>query len=277
MWHLAAVLVFALWQAPDYASEGLKALDGKNYEAAAQLFAKAIEADPKDYAAHFNLGLAYSLLNKNAEAIEEYRRTLVIKPDLYEAELNLGILLLEQKQPGDAIWQLLDAVARKPAEFRPNFYLAEAYLAAGNPGRAEEAYKKAGELNPKSAAVQLGLGRSRARQDRLAEGAANFRQAAELDPDYKDALLELATLYEKSGRTPEAIETVQAVSRQCGGARAPGRVVDRGGQTGRSRAAPGVGRGQIPDLGQPPGVGHGLSPQWRAGEGRASAPAGRRR
>lgn len=206
MWHLAAVLVFALWQAPDYASEGLKALDGKNYEAAVQLFTKATDADPKDYAAHFNLGLAYSLLNKNAEAIEEYRRTLAIKPDLYEAELNLGIVLLEQKQPGDAIGQLLDAVARKPAEFRPNFYLAEAYLAAGDPGRAEEAYKKAGELNPKSAAVQLGLGRTRARQDRLTEGAANFRQAAELDPDYKDALLELATLYEKSGQTPEAIE-----------------------------------------------------------------------
>ena len=59
---------------------------------------KAIAADPKDYSLHFNLALAYSLMGKNAEAIPEYKKTLELKPDLYEAELNLGISLLREKQ-----------------------------------------------------------------------------------------------------------------------------------------------------------------------------------
>ncbi len=206
MLHLAAALVLALAQAPDFAAEGRKALDERNYELAVQQLTKAVEADPQDYAAHFNLGFAYSLLNKDTEAIEEYRKVLTIKPGLYEAELNLGIALLEQKQAKEAIFQLLGAVAQKPEEFRPNFYLAEAYLAAGEVAKAEESYKKSEELNPKSAGVQLGLGRARARQNRLAEGAANFRKAAELDANYRDALLELASLYEKSGETSDAIE-----------------------------------------------------------------------
>jgi len=48
-----------------------------------------------------------------------------------------------------------------------------------------------------------------ARQNRLADGAAHFQKAAELDPVYKDALLELADLYEKNKMTVEAIELYQ--------------------------------------------------------------------
>ena len=91
-------------------------------------FTKAIEADPKDYFAHFNLAMAYTLLNRDAEAVAEYRRTLEIKPGLYEAQLNGGIVLLRQKNPADAVPLLEDAARQKPAEFRPRYYLAEALL-----------------------------------------------------------------------------------------------------------------------------------------------------
>ena len=93
---LAAAL-FCVLQVSDPASDGLKALEEGKYEAAAQAFTRAIAADPQDYFAHFNLAMAYSLLHKDAEALAEYRKTLGLKPGLYEAELNAGILLLRQK------------------------------------------------------------------------------------------------------------------------------------------------------------------------------------
>src|SRR5205823_5946658 len=126
-----------------------------------------------------------------------YQKTLELKPKLYQAELNLGILLLRQKRAQDAVAVLQDAAAQKPREFKPQLYYAEALLQTGTAAAAEPQYGRAIELDPKSAAAQLGLARAQVLQDRLPEAAEHFQQAAALDSNYKDALLELAAAYEK--------------------------------------------------------------------------------
>ncbi len=208
MWPAAVALLFWL-QTVDYSAEGLKALEANKYEEAAQLFSKAVEADPKEYSAHFHLALSYSLLGKDAEAIPEYRKVLEIKPGLFEAELNLGIVLVRQKRAGEALPLLQSAGEKKPKDFRTVFYLAEATFAGGDFPKAEELYRSATELDPKSPQAQLGLGRTMLRQDRLAEGAEHFRQAVALDASFRDALLELAALYEKKKQPSEAIAIYQ--------------------------------------------------------------------
>ena len=72
MWLILFVALLA--QAPDYLAEGLKALDAGNPDAAVESFTKAIAADPADYSAHFNLALAYSISNKDAQAIPSTKR-----------------------------------------------------------------------------------------------------------------------------------------------------------------------------------------------------------
>src|SRR5882672_1645211 len=116
MWAAAA---FFLFLQADYTTEGMKALDEGKYEAAAQAFNKAIAADSKDYFAHFNLAMAYTLLERDPEAVTEYRKTLELKPGLYEAQLNGGIVLLRQKNPLEALPLFEQAAAQKPQEFRP--------------------------------------------------------------------------------------------------------------------------------------------------------------
>ena len=131
MWAIAAACFLLFVPTTDYLAEGFKALDAKQYDQAAQLFSQAVQADPKDYAAHFHLGLAYSLLSKDAEATAEYEKTLELKPGLYQAELNLGILLLRDKRAQAAVSHLNTAAQAKPKEFRPQLYLADALLASG--------------------------------------------------------------------------------------------------------------------------------------------------
>src|SRR5437016_3352105 len=99
---IAALVVLIAFQSNFY-ERGLKALEEKRYQEAADDFVNAIAAEPKDYALHFNLALAYSFLGRDSEGIAEYRKALEIKPELYQAELNLAILLMRQKQPADAI------------------------------------------------------------------------------------------------------------------------------------------------------------------------------
>ena len=203
MWACAAVLLFL--QTPDYTAEGLKALDGGKYGQAAELFGKAVAADPKDYGAHFNLALSYTMLKRDAESLAEYKKVLELKPGLYEAELNAGILLIRDKQASAAAEYLQPAVDRKPKEFRPRLYWAQALLESGDAAKAEEQYRAALDLDAKSAAAELGLAHAQVRQDRLADAVPHFRAAAQLDPNYRDGLLELAGLYEKNHRNAEAI------------------------------------------------------------------------
>src|SRR2546421_371555 len=135
MWALLFLL------ATDFSAEGMKALEERKYQEAAGLFAQAVAADPGDYAANFHLALAYSLLEKPAEAIPIYKKVLELKPGLYEAELNLGILLLGQKQAREAVPYLQSATEKKPKEYRPRIYLADASLESGDITKAEENYK----------------------------------------------------------------------------------------------------------------------------------------
>jgi tetratricopeptide (TPR) repeat protein len=207
MWAVVLALFFV--QASDPASDGQKALQDGKFEAAVQAFTAAIAADPKDYFSHFNLALAYTYLRRDAEGVAEYRKTLELKPGLFEAELNAGMLLMRDKQPADALPLLEAAAEQKPSEFQPRFYLAQADLDTGAPDRAEENFGRALQANPKSAESHLGLARSLARQDKLDDAAPHFRQAAELDPAHRNALLELAGLYEKANRPADAIAIYQ--------------------------------------------------------------------
>lgn len=203
MWAVVAALLFL--QASDPVTDGQKALAEAKYDAAVQAFTQAIAANPNDYFSHFNLALAYGYLHRDADGVAEYRKTLELKPGLYEAELNAGLLLMRDKQPADALPLLTAAAEQKPSEFQPRLFLAEAELDTGALEQAAESFQKAIEANPKSADAQLGLGRALARADKLADAAPHYRQAAEMDAGHRNALIELAELYEKNGQAADAI------------------------------------------------------------------------
>ncbi len=208
---MLAVLLFSLL-AQDPAAAGLKALEAEKYTEAADLLEKAIAADPQDLASHFNLALARTFLNQDAAAIAAYRQTLRLKPGLYEASLNLGMVLLRAKQPAEAIAPLTDAAAAKPQEFRPKLYLADALAESGaEPGNVESKYRDALAVDAKSASAQLGLGRALARQTKWDDAIAAYRQAATLDPQYKAFAGELAQQLEAAGQKRQAIDLYKAL------------------------------------------------------------------
>jgi tetratricopeptide (TPR) repeat protein len=207
--RIFAALLF-LVQSTDFSADGLKALEERRYDDAVQLFSKAIEADAKDYSAHFNLGVAYSYLNKDEEGIAEYRKALELKPGLEAAEVNEGLLLFRQKRAAEALPLLEDAASQKPQDFQARYYLAQCQLETGALAKAAENFRGALEINRKSAAAELGLAHALARDGKLGEAgitaaAPHFRQAAQLDAGHRDALLELADLYQRNKQTAEAL------------------------------------------------------------------------
>jgi tetratricopeptide (TPR) repeat protein len=184
---------------------GLQALDRGDYASAEQIFSKLAAADPKDYSALFNLALAETALKRDDAAVEHYRQTLAVKPNLYEAELNLGILYLRSHRPADALPLLKDAAQQKPTQPRPKRYLADCLLGTGDLEGAASAYREALALDPKLASAELGLGQSLAREGKLDDAQPHYRQAAQLDPNLKSFLLEIAVAFSKANRTSDAI------------------------------------------------------------------------
>ncbi len=154
---------------------------------------------------HFDLALQLSIDGKDAEAIPEYRKVLELMPDLYEAHINLGQVLLRSRNPAEALPHLKRAHEQKPAEFRPAYYLAECFFDLNQFADAVPAYMDAIAIDPKSANAELGWGRSLAKLDRRADATPHYRKAADLDPQLKSFLLELGQAHEEKGEMEAAI------------------------------------------------------------------------
>ena len=207
MWIVVCLLLGM--QTPDYLERGRQALEQNHPADAVPLLRQAVAAAPGDYAAHFHLALALSLAGRDAEALPEYRKTLELKPHLYQADLNAAILLVRAKNFSEAVPLAEDAQQQKPKEFRPNYYLGEARLGAQQAAAAVDAFRAALAADAQSAAAELGLARALVRSSKLDEAAAHFQKAAELKPEFRDALLELAAEYEKAGLSAQAIAMYQ--------------------------------------------------------------------
>ncbi len=184
------------------------AIARNDFAAAEPLLKSAAAADPKDHRAWYDLGYVYSATGRKPEAIEAYRKSVAAKPDVFESNLNLGILLAERNNP-DAVTFLRAATRLKPAR-RPDESNARAWLALGraveatNPKEAVEAYGKAATLQPKNAAPHLAAGIVLERTGDLTAAESEFKQARELDAKSSEAVAGLVNVYTRQKRLREA-------------------------------------------------------------------------
>lgn len=100
---------------------------------------KAIQADEKNYKAHYNLGNLYFSDNKVNMALDEYRKVLRIKKDYSYAYYNKGCCYLKKKSWYNARYEFGLAIKANPEE--PSFYynLAYTYKMMKKPKKAQDA------------------------------------------------------------------------------------------------------------------------------------------
>ena len=183
-----------------------KALAAKEFAAALPLLKELTAKEPQNDRAWFNLAYTYTMLGEHPEAIAAYRQTLVLRPQFAEASLNLGILLLEQEQAAEAIQHLEAVVAARPKDARGHLLLGDAVEAGGDSGRAAEQYRRALILDPKLPQAHHALGRLLVDLKKFAEAEPHLAQAIQLQPTDTTASLEMARLWELTGRDGEALK-----------------------------------------------------------------------
>jgi tetratricopeptide (TPR) repeat protein len=204
-WALAGLIAFLAVPPPNDLEQAVKALESEDFAQAAPLLEKALAEDEENVEVRFNLAFAYSQLNQDDKAIEHYAKLLEQKPDLPQARMNLGMLLLRQKRPAEAAPYLETFALARSSDFRAQFYYAHALEGAGKAEQAIALYQRAVELDPNSAEATLGLGRTLARAGRFDEAERHYRQAAAIDPSLDGQMLEFAEMLEQGGRKGQAL------------------------------------------------------------------------
>ena len=185
------------------------AIQKHDFAAAAPLLRMVVEHDPTNYVAWFDLGFVENAMGKLDDSIAAYRKSVGVKPDVFESNLNLGLQLAKNGDP-EAEHFLRAATQLKPSsnvsegKFRAWLSLANV-LEKSNAEEALAAYYQAATLQPKDPEPHIAAGHLLEQDNQFAEAEQEYKQALALDPA-SDALTGLANLYMRGRRFTEAEE-----------------------------------------------------------------------
>ena len=193
---------------PPEIAQAEDAIQKNDFAAAEVLLKKALEKDPNNFQAWFDMGFTLNRLSREEESIAAYRKSVAAKPDVFESNLNLGLMLVRANNP-DAEQFLRAATTLKPTahveEGQARAWLALAHLLESKkPDEAFSAYRKAAELTPQDPEPHLSAGLLHERQKEFFDAETEYKQVLTIDPKSTEAAIGLTNIYMKSGRLGDA-------------------------------------------------------------------------
>lgn len=203
---------------------GSQRMAAGKYNEALQTFSDAASRAPLEPKPLYMRGSCYQKMGRLKEAEVDFRRALELDPRGSDPQTvlvrsELGAVLTDSGRPGEAV-EVLDAAVRiKPDLFEAQFNLGVAHEALKHWPEAIDAYQKAVKLkpsqaNPRSdvADAQLNLGVVLRRAGRLEEAIAPAREAMQLAPDRPQPHLNLGLLLSDAKRYDEAVAELTAAT-----------------------------------------------------------------
>jgi tetratricopeptide (TPR) repeat protein len=193
---------------PPELTQAESAIEKHDYATAEPLLKKVVDADPNNFRAWFDLGFVYNAQGNAPDSIAAYRKSVAAKPDVFESNLNLGLMLAKAGQP-DAEQFLRAATTLTPTaevdEGHARAWLSLAHvLENSKPDEAINSYKQAASLDPKDPEPHLSAGLLSEKDNRFADAEQEYKQALVLDPTSSDALTGMANVYMRGQRYAEA-------------------------------------------------------------------------
>jgi len=189
------------------------------------LWTHTLAINEKAWQAHNRLGAKKFARNDVEAAHHHFTRSTALRPDLGETHNNLGTTLSRKGRLDEAIKEFTEARRLTPHVLQMNINLFNALMAAGRKDEAEAtlaeslAYFTEEAKKPESRGDPAGhMKRATllASVNRHAEAAAEFAQAARLQPGAVDPLLQLAGAQQSAGQFDASIATLQDVLQRFG-------------------------------------------------------------
>lgn len=175
----------------------------REYQTSMSYINKALEANPLLEDAYFLKAMSYAEGGDTAKAIYNYQKSVDINPDFYDAWVELGNIY---QADGN---ELAEQYFRNALELDTNnahalYIMAFYYQQAGRFEDSEKYYKSLlNKEENKNALFNLGY-INMVYLENFPEAISYFQKALNIDPDYHDALFNLAYSLELSGDKADA-------------------------------------------------------------------------
>lgn len=174
-------------------------------------FRAAIDLNPAFDQALLGLGRASFELGDDAEAATALEVALHLNPRNFLARLALAKVYFRESALDKAEAELSRVTAEQPALGEAHADLGVVLAATRNYAAAEREIERGLELGYRDANTLNSLGMARAELGQPQQAIEAYRQALEINPRFPAALLNLALLYRRLGRTSEAHRTYLAL------------------------------------------------------------------
>jgi len=145
------------------------------------------------------------------EAVRADRAALVLSPNSAVAHNGLGLLAVDLNRPQDALKEFERAATIDSNNASYSTNLGNARRAVGDVSGAEQAYRRALEVDPTAGDAVNGLGVLLVETKRPTEAIPLFERAIAAAPDFQEARLNLGIALQESGQIARAADTYRQV------------------------------------------------------------------
>ena len=165
-----------------------------------------VKKSPDKERSNYNIGLAYYKRGRYKEAIQSFRKAILLNPAIRDSCSNLGI----EPQPGDSG----PPVKRKPVQLSPTDVdaikcLGLAYKDAGSYEKAIQAFREALRIKLDDVDMLHHLGQTYKAAGAYPEAIQAYREALRIKPGLAMTLNNLGLSYTETGQYGEAVETLK--------------------------------------------------------------------
>ncbi len=174
---------------------------------AIEQYKEILRIDPSDDEAALWLARLHRLQNDTEKAGQVLRGLLDREPENEAAVEQLTQMLLDQGKSSDAI-ELLERIIKRSPTAGLLDLLGDAYAQIHDSARAEQAYRRAVELDPSDPGHRRGLGQALLAEEKYAAALEQFQKLAELEPDDADNYLRMAQIYRQLHQLDKAEENL---------------------------------------------------------------------
>lgn len=205
-------------------SQAYLKLGDKNH--AFQELSRTVDLSPDDYHAHAEMANLLSEVRNsdgsaNQDALKQAKTHLDLlrekQPNTPETHEAWAYYLLADKNLGEAIQEVQQAISLDPNRAKSYLLLALIQLQSSLPDQAEASYKKAIQVDPKSIDAQLLLGVFYASHNRLAEADQQFKHAIQIDPNNPAPRAALVSVLVQEGKKDEAESFLRQTKKDLAG------------------------------------------------------------
>jgi len=169
-------------------------------ELAISHFSAAIQITPDFSTPHYDLGQLLQVENKLGAAKQQYELTFAYSSDqteLARAHNNLGALLIQLKQPAEAVWQFDAALRIDPNEQNSLIGRGTIEYQQGALDAALQDFVRAAQISP-SPVAYFWMGRVLEDKGRFSEAAMAYNATLQMAPGMQEAQTRLDAMRQKS-------------------------------------------------------------------------------